>query len=285
INDELQNNPVILTLEKHHKGSAIRKVRLHGDNLLITAAKTIKLYDLNAGKVIRKIENNNCKIYSLLVIDNYLLCFGDDEGNFKVFDYRVDRGEHMSIKECDGYISDLDVDSNRRIVVATSGEGTLSAFNIRAKKLEPPQSELFDAGFQSVRFMESKNKVLVGAEDGAINMFNVNEWGNIIDRFPIRGEEKRAKGGCSVDCLEVLNDDVIVTSSSDNKLRVISILPNKILHVTNVGNKSNEALAVSSDKKKIASAEGNKVVFYELCKDSKKSKATKNSGNSFFSDM
>jgi len=90
------------------------------------------LFDLNVGKFVRKITKENSKIYSLLVIDQYLLCCGDDTGRFRVWDYRVDRGTAMDLKECDDYISDLDIDSNKRIVVAASGEGTLTAFNIRS---------------------------------------------------------------------------------------------------------------------------------------------------------
>ena len=98
---------------------------------MVTASKTIKLFDLNAEKFVRTINNNNSKIFSLLVIDHYLLCCGNDDGRFRVWDYRVDRGTAMDLKECDDYISDLDIDSNKRIVVASSGEGTLTAFNIR----------------------------------------------------------------------------------------------------------------------------------------------------------
>ena len=121
---------------------------------MLSAAKTIKVTDLNTQKVTRKIDNDKKKIYSLLVADDYLVCAGDDEGNFKVWDYRVDRPIHLSLRECDGYISDLDIDSSQRLVVASSGEGTLTAFNLRARRMEEPQSELFDAGFQCVRFAE-----------------------------------------------------------------------------------------------------------------------------------
>lgn len=133
------------------------------------------------------------------------------------------------MKQCEDYISDLHIDSGKRIVVASSGEGTLSAFNIRAKRMEEPQSELFDAGFQSVRYMEGKEKVIVGAEDSAINIFNIGEWGNISDRFVIKGTSTRGEGACSIDNIEIVNEDHVVVGSSDGKLRFVSILPNKVL--------------------------------------------------------
>ncbi|KAI1301709.1 WD repeat-containing protein 55 [Halotydeus destructor] len=154
--------PVILTLEKHHKGSSVRKVRFADEKTLVSAAKTVKIFDLDSSKAIRKLENGGVKIYSLLVVDNYLLCTGSDDGCFKLWDYRTPRGCVMELNECEDYISDMDIDSAKRIVVASSGEGTLSAFNVRAKRLEEPQSELFDAGFQAVRYLEPCNKVLAG---------------------------------------------------------------------------------------------------------------------------
>ncbi|CAG2101172.1 unnamed protein product [Medioppia subpectinata] len=221
-------NNVVMDLKKHHKGSPIRKVRFASDQFLVSAAKSVKLLDLNTGQVVRKIDNCGQKIYSLLIVDNYLLCIGDDTGVFKGFDYRIDRGVYMEVKECDEYISDLDIDESKRMVVATSGDGTLSAFNVRAKRMEL-QSELFDAGFQSIRYMESKGKVVVGAEDGALNIFNVNQWGNISDRFPIRGNTTRGQGMCSIDGIELINDETIVVGSSDGKLRAVSVQPNKVI--------------------------------------------------------
>jgi len=272
-----------MDLKNHHKGSPVRKIRFASNELLVSAAKTIKLMDLNTGKVIRKIDNSGAKIYSLLVIDNYLLCCGDDDGNFKVWDYRLDRGIYMQLKECDQYISDLDVSDSKRLVVASSGDGTLSAFNIRAKRMETPQSELFDAGFQSVRFMENKNKVIVGAEDGALNIFNMNEWGNISDRFPIRGNTTRGQGFCSIDNIELINDETIVVGSSDGKLRAVSILPNKVLCdiCTNVS--SVESLDVNQITKQVVSTNDNVMKLFSYNEIEKG--ANKGTDSNFFEGL
>ena len=260
-------------MRRHHKGSPVRKIRFASNELIVSAAKTIKLLDLNTGQVIRKIDNNSGqKIYSLLVIDNYLLCSGDDCGHFKIWDYRVDRGVYMENTECDDYISDMDVNDSKRTVVASSGDGTLSAFNVRAKRMEH-QSELFDAGFQSIRFMEDKGKVVVGAEDGAINIFNVNEWGNISDRFPIRGNTTRGQGFCSIDAIELINDETLVVGSSDGKLRAVSILPNKVIaEITNCVS-GIESLDVNQISKEFVATNDNVLQlfsFNEITKTDKK---------------
>src|SRR6218665_458555 len=77
--------------KRHHKGSPIRKLRFHNE-FMLTAAKVVKVTDLNVGKALRKLEANDVKkIYSLLVVDDYLVCGGDDSGRFLLWDYRVER--------------------------------------------------------------------------------------------------------------------------------------------------------------------------------------------------
>lgn len=289
---------VVLSLEKHHKGAAIRKLRFADETTLVTAAKTLKLYDLDQGKLIRKIDNGGQKIYSLLVIDNFLLCTGDDEGCFKLWDYRVKRGVAMEMSESEDYISDFDIDDAKRIVLATSGEGTLSAFNIRAKRLEPPQSELFDAGFQAVRYLESKKKVVVGAEDGALNIFNVGEWGNISDRFPLFGSTGRNKGKCSADCIETVSESVIVVGCSDGLVRAVNILPNKVIQNIATHDSGVETVVTQPSTNTIASTDGNvvKLCSFEVVESDdsdsdsdddapRKKKKPEVPTNSFFSDL
>jgi hypothetical protein len=286
---ENQVNPVVLSLDGHHKGSPIRKVALPEENLLVTAAKTVKLYDLNAGTTIRKIDNKKTKIYSLRVVDNFLLVTGDDEGWVKLWDYRVNRGCCMELKECEEYVSDLDTNSEKRLLLASSGEGTLTAFNIRAKRVEPPQSELFDSGFQSVRFLEERNKAVVGAEDGALNIFNVNEWGNISDRYPIPGSS-RGHMNCSIDSIELIGDSVIAIGCSDGKVRAVNILPNQVVGEVTSHDTAVEAMAIRPSTCSLASSDSNvvKIFNYNRTEDvpcSSRSSTTVGSKSNFFQDL
>lgn len=283
INVEDGNKKVLNNFKRHHKGSSIRKLRFW-DNLLFSAAKTIKVTDLNTLQVTRKLDNDKAKIYSLLVADNYLVCAGDDEGNFKAWDYRVDRPIHMSLCKCEGFISDLDIDSTRRIVVASSGEGTLTAFNLGARKMEEPQSELFDSGFQCVRFAEEKHKVVVGSEDGVLNIFNQNQWGNISDRFPVK---QNKTGECSIDCMEMFGEEnFLVMGCSDGSLQAVSLFPNKALNVISKFNAGVESCDVHQiNKQVVATSEDNVKVFsYEIIKSERKVKRLKK-GKGFFDDL
>uniref|UniRef100_A0A6P6XTI3 Autophagy-related protein 13-like n=2 Tax=Dermatophagoides pteronyssinus TaxID=6956 RepID=A0A6P6XTI3_DERPT len=261
-NDDSYKPTTVYEWKKYHRGNPIRKIRFH-QNRMFSISKSIKITDLQTQKLIRKISNGKKKIYSLLVIDDYLVCIGDDDGNFKCWDYRIERPIHMSLNECDNYISDLDIDSNRQFVFATSGEGTLSAFNIRSRRLEPPQSELFDAGFQSVRYLEEKNKVIVGCEDGVINIFNNREWGNISDRYPIRHNNA---GTSSIDCMEVIDDEqnFLIFGTSDGSMEIISLFPHQH-HQTLIDNQLQgiECIDVNQITNRIIGTTENQIYLYQ----------------------
>lgn len=280
----------VLTLKKYHKGNPIRKIRFK-DNLLFSVSKSLKLTDLSNQKLIKKISNGQTPIYSIVIIDEYLVGIGDDRGTFKVWDYRTDdKPVHMVLHECENYISDLDVDSDQQIIVSSSGEGTLTAYNIRSKKMEEPQSELFDSGFQCVRYAEDKNKVLVGSEDGVINIFNKNEWGNISDRYPIK---KNNMGSSSIECLEILNEDenCFVFGSSDGCLEIVSLFPHRHLKTLARNDDSIQSVDVNQITSRIVGINENLIQLFsyeitnEISKKTKKFRKNNDHNNKFFSDL
>ena len=190
----------------------------------------------------------------MAIVDNHLLCTGDDEGTFRLWDYRANRAAAMEMKECNDFISDLDVDSVHKIVLATSGEGTLTAFNVRAKKLET-QSEMFENGFSCVRFKDDKEKVFVGCEDGYIN-FSINEYDKIIDRTNTHSG--------SVEAMEILGPDnyqplMIAVGGSDGQTRIMTIFLKRQLTVLFRHDCPVESISIQKSTGKIASIGSNVV--------------------------
>jgi hypothetical protein len=72
-----------------------------------------------------------------------------------MWDYRQKKAT-METNECQDYISDLAVGNDKRVLLATSGEGTLSAFHTKKKKLIL-QSELIDSEMLCMAFMKVRN--------------------------------------------------------------------------------------------------------------------------------
>lgn len=298
-----KGSETILNLDKHHRGSSVRKLDFLGPEKLITAAKSVKVYDLNTGKFVRKLENKDkTRLYSLKPINENVFFTGDDVGCLKMYDLRTGDEPLMNEKQNEDYLSDMDIDSSNRILLTTSGDGHLSAFNVKSKKFVL-QSEPFDSGFQSVRFLGHRNKVVVGAEDGALNIFNVGEWGNISDRIPL--SKKRSFGECSIDGIEVVSERLIIASGSDGGLRLVSMFPNKILCCTDDHDGEIECIHYNPKTELVLSAETDRVFVHRLQlngeeaneqedevseeseKRSKKKQRTgsKPSNSSFFSDL
>lgn len=71
----------------------------------MTAAKSVKIYDLNMGKFTRKIENKDkTKIYSLKPIDQNVFLTGDDVGTLKMYDLRAGDEPLMNEKQHEDYL-------------------------------------------------------------------------------------------------------------------------------------------------------------------------------------
>ncbi|XP_062591946.1 WD repeat-containing protein 55-like isoform X3 [Saccostrea cucullata] len=255
----------LMKLEHHKK--ACRAVRFSDDGLhLYTASKdkSIQIVDLNTGAVKHKIKAaHSSPIYSLLVTGENFLASGDDDGYLKLWDLRT-KTAVMDLKENDDYISDMAIDNQQKILLATSGDGTLTAFNVRRKRMEI-QSELFDSELLSLSIVKGNQKVLCGTSEGVINIFNWGEWGNISDRFP--GHP------LSIDCMVPITSDIVCTGSSDGIVRAVHILPNRFLGV--VGEHDEfpvENLSLSHDKKILASCSHDQTIKFWRVDNLKKEK-------------
>ena len=63
--------------------------------------------------------------------------------------------------------------------------------------------------------------MIVGTQSGVLLIFSNGKWGDCSDRYPGHPE--------TVDCLLKVDENTIMTGSSDGLIRVVSIHPNKIL--------------------------------------------------------
>jgi len=172
---------------------------------------------------------------------------GDDDGAVFVWDTRTSDAPVFSSFDCEQYISDIDGKFEaRRLMVCTSGEGTLTAYDLRAKRMIEPQSELFEAGFQCVKLVDSNKKVVIGGEDGAVYVFNQNEWSHTSGKYAI-SSDLRNRGKCSIDSIDKLPDtDIFLAGCSDGKMRSLTLWPHNIIGEISLCKKSPiESLHVS----------------------------------------
>lgn len=242
------------TKGRHHKGAPIRRVRFDKDGRMVTIAKTVRIHDLDEKKTIQSLKRDDDEkttLYSVMPFGNNFICAGDDLGKLFVWDTRAPEKTVFSARDCEQYISDIDGRYENRKIVCTSGEGTLTAYDLRANKMIVPQSELFEAGFQCVKLVDVNKKVVIGGEDGAIYVFNQNEWAHTSGKFAI-SDDTQNKGKCSIESIDVLPDSSeFLAACSDGRIRSLTLWPHQILSETVVCKRNSlDTMQVSPHKDK-----------------------------------
>ncbi|XP_067948583.1 WD repeat-containing protein 55-like [Watersipora subatra] len=248
--DEKREDTVVhklRSLENHRK--AIRCVRVTPDGSHLYSAGKDKCWcrvNLETGALdVKQSKAHESAIYSVESVDQNVMISGDEDGVVKMWDMRRMPTPVMELKENDEYISDMVCHENKKHLLVTSGDGTLSCVNIKNRKLEL-QSELFESELLSIAIMKNNSKVVCGDGDGSLQIFNWGEWGNISDRYP--GHPS------SIDCMLPLSDDIMCTGCMDGKLRLVHILPNCIERTLGThGDLPVQSLSLSHDASLIAS--------------------------------
>ena len=154
-----------------------------------------------------------------------LLISGDENGGMRLWDVR--QSGEKPLHSCEAhsdYISDMTFDVERQRLLTTSGDGKLGVFEMRKSRVKLERmSDEQEHELLCVQIVKRGKKVVVGAQDGVLNLWSWGTWGDLSDRFPGHPE--------SIDALLKVDEDTVCTGSSDGIIRFISILPNKLIGV------------------------------------------------------
>ncbi|RLN46652.1 hypothetical protein BBJ28_00009280, partial [Nothophytophthora sp. Chile5] len=185
-----------------------------------------------------------------------VIASGDDQGCIKIWDTRQHRCL-SEFKEHTDYISGFATNPAQDHLLATSGDGRLSAYDLRKNVLAGKSDELDDE-LLSVSVIKNGKKIVCGSQDGVLVIFSWGTWGDMSDRFPGHPD--------SVEAILKVDEDTILTGSSDGIVRVVQLHPNKLLGL--IGDHEDfpvETLKFSHDKKIIGSvSHTNKVHFWDV---------------------
>ncbi|XP_075941178.1 WD repeat-containing protein 55 [Anarhichas minor] len=243
----------------HHMKSC-RQVRFSEDGLKLYSVsrdKAVHMLDAERGQLVTRIRGaHGAPINSLLLVDENILATGDDGGTLKVWDMRKGT-DIMDLKQHEDYISDIAVDQAKRILLTTSGDGTMGVFNIKRRRFEL-LSECQSGDLTSVALMKRGKKVVCGSSEGTIYIFNWNGFGATSDRFAIKAE--------SVECIAPITDSIVCTASMDGYIRAVNLFPNRVLGCIgqHVGEPIEE-LAKSWDTRFLASSAHDQLIkFWDI---------------------
>lgn len=159
-----------------------------------------------------------------------LLATGDDDGVVKLWDPRKPDAVRAYTHHFD-FISDFLWLEDKKHLVCTSGDGTLSVLDVRSKKLEPfAHSEDQEDELLSVVAIKGGQKLVVGTQLGILSIFNRRSgYGDCVDRIP--GHPHSIDALCNIPSHYPNAHSTILTGSSDGLLRAVQLLPTKLLGV------------------------------------------------------
>ena len=177
-----------------------------------------------------------------------LLATGDDEGVVRLWDDRISGGvepasaAYAGVADSRGcvlswqaqldYVSSIVCNKDGNTLLAGSADGTLGVYDIRksavrkakpAKAPDPRVSDNQDDELLSIAIMKNGKKVVCGTGEGVLNIWSWGVWGDISDRFP--GHPN------SIDALLKVDEDTVLTGSSDGVVRIVNIMPDKLLGI------------------------------------------------------
>ena len=139
------------------------------------------------------------------------------------------------------HISDISVEGVRggRYAHCTSGDGTMSTFNLRKNKLFIVSDAELKCDYTSVCSLDSAKKVVVGTLEGEMLLYNYNEYAMSADRMPGHtGEISSIVEYISPKENHEDANNIIITADEEGVIRAVNISPNRYLGV--IGQAAND---------------------------------------------
>ncbi|OAY76355.1 WD repeat-containing protein 55, partial [Ananas comosus] len=236
----------LLAIRAHDE--SCRAVRfVDSGRVILTASPdcSILATDVETGTTIARLEDAHGDAINRLVnLTETMVASGDDEGCIKVWDTRQ-RVCCNSFQANEDYISDMTFAADTTQLLATSGDGSLSVCNLRKSKVQS-RSEFSEDELLSLVIVKNGRKVICGTQTGALLLYSWGHFKDCSDRF--------LGHLMSVDTLLKLDEDTIISGSEDGVIRLVGILPNRIIQpLAEHSEYPIERLDFSHDRKFLAS--------------------------------
>uniref|UniRef100_A0A1D1YF39 WD repeat-containing protein 55 n=1 Tax=Anthurium amnicola TaxID=1678845 RepID=A0A1D1YF39_9ARAE len=234
-------------LEVHAHDESCRAARfIDSGRVILTASAdcSILATDVETGNPTVRLENaHEDPVNRLAILTETSVATGDDEGCIKIWDTR-ERTCCNSFDAHEDYISDMMFVSSSNQLLATSGDGTLSVCDIRKNKVKA-RSEFSEDELLSIVMMKNGRKIICGTQTGTLFLYSWGYFKDCSDRF--------IGHPMSVTLLK-LDEDTLISGAEDGVIRLVGILPNRIIQpIAEHSECPIEVLAFSHDKKFLGS--------------------------------
>lgn len=256
-----------------HPGASSRSTNFLSDDKLLSAGSdgSIHILDTNSMKAQLSFSKaHESPINRTFAIhQKNLIASGDDEGVVKLWDVRSGSSCVASFENAQSdFISGFACNDDGSTLLSSSGDCTLCAFDLRAATTQNTGDHSDSMGQSNSLFRRSddqedellsvvviKNgkKVVCGTQEGILCVWSWGTWGDQGHRM--KGHPQ------SIDALLKVDEDTIITGSSDGLLRVVQLMPDKLLGV--IGDHEGfpcEELRWSHDRRMIGSISHDEIV-------------------------
>jgi len=231
-----------------------------GSSLLtISKDRTFRILDTETWAVkCKHVKCHDSALYSVYSLDSNLSCTGCEDGFVKLWDSRSPSTSVMTFKRFEEHVSSFLSLQDNKVLLATSGEGTMQSFDLRTRKPDI-QSEVYEGELSCLGAVRGGTKVVVGSGTGTLYLFSEGQYGLHSDQFPGHPD--------GVNCLLPVTDNVVITGCEDGNLRAVHLYPHRFLGV--VGHHEDqfpiEKLDVNTSGEYIASiSHDNRVKFWNV---------------------
>ncbi|KAF6163695.1 hypothetical protein GIB67_036155 [Kingdonia uniflora] len=239
----------LFEIRAHKDDDSCRAVRfINGGQAIMTGSsdKSILVSNVETGaEIARLTDAHGAAVNRLVGLDETLIASGDDNGSIKVWDIRTNTCCY-SYHTHEDYISDISFALDSKELLATSGDGTLSSYSLKKRRVIV-KSEFSEDEPLSLVIMKNGRKVICGTQNGVLLLYSWGQFTDHSDRFT--GLENK-----SIDKLLKLDENRLITGSENGLISLIGILPNRIIRpIAEHSDYPVEGLAFSYDRKYLGS--------------------------------
>lgn len=238
---------------------SVRSIQFSADgNQLFGASsdRTAFVFDATGNITWRAEKVHKEPVNVISQIQDSVIVTGGDDGGIKIWDVRANAlsGPVVEFNDHEDVVTAFHVDMDRHTLLSTGGDGTLGVYDIRRNKLavrtEQDEEELLSIAVLGSR----QNLVVTGTQDGILLLWDWGKWTWSETEYH-QGPERFTGHPQSIDSILVVDEDTIITGSSDGLVRLLTLRPNKLVGIVaehGEGDEPIERMAWSRDKKQLA---------------------------------
>lgn len=219
----LEENTNIGTLELHTRSCRGMDFSHDGKTLFtIGSDKAIMLSDMATKKLIKFYEDaHDSPMYCISVLGEHIFGTGDDDGHIRLWDPRVPQQIYKARRN-EEYISQMITNEEEKYLLCTSGDGSLTTFDLRNRNFLV-QSEEYEEDLTCIGLFRDETKVVVGTNKGKYLIFNWNQFGLHSDVFP--GPKH------PINAIVPITENIVVTAHDDGIIRATHLFPHRHLGI------------------------------------------------------